>query len=173
MAMKKLIYLMAFLPVLAFGAQFGDIPANLTLTAGQAPRRNSGNTLFEGFVAVGTTDTQTITNKRIIPRIISISSSATPSINTDNADAVTITAQSVDITSMTSGLSGTPGNFDKLIIRIKNVDASPHSVTWGTSFASSQATLPTTIVAGKVTTVGLMWDSVKTKWVCLAVDQEP
>ncbi len=173
MAIKKLIYLAAFLPLVAFGAEFGDIPANLTLAATKSVRRNSGNSLFEAFTAAGTTDTQTITNKRITPRIISISSSATPSINTDNADAVTITAQSVDITSMTSGLSGTPGNFDKLIIRIKNVDASPHSVTWGASFASSQATLPTTIVAAKVTTVGLIWDSVKTKWICLAVDQEP
>ncbi len=173
MAMRKLIYSIVLLPTIAFGAQFGDIPASLTLTAGQAPRRNSGNSLFEGFVAVGTTDTQTLTNKRITSRITTITSSATPTINTDNADCITITSLVVDITSMTSGLSGTPVNFDKLIIRIKNSDASPHTVTWGSSFVSSQATLPTTIVAGKVTTVGLIWDSVKTKWVCLAVDQEP
>ncbi len=173
MAMKKLIYLAAFLPIVAFGAEFGDIPANLTLAATKSVRRNSGNSLFEAFTAASTTEVQTLTNKRITPRIITISSSATPSINTDNADCVTITGQTVNITSMTSGLSGTPGNFDKLIIRIVNADASPHSVTWGTSFASSQATLPTTIVSGKGTTVGLIWDSVKAKWICLAVDQEP
>jgi hypothetical protein len=73
---------------------------------------------------------------------------------------------------MTSGLSGTPTNFQKLLVRFKD-DGSPHAISWGTSFVSSQAALPTTTVSGKVTTVGLIWDSVKTKWVCLAVDQEP
>lgn len=109
---------------------------------------------------------------RIVPRVLSITSSATPSINTDRYDAVTITALATAITSMTSSLSGTPLNFQKLIIRFKD-DGSPHAITWGSSFVSSQATLPTTTVAGKVTTVGLMEDTVKAKWVCLAVDQEP
>ncbi len=172
MAMKKLIYILAFLPLISCGAQFGDIPANLTLTAGQAPRRNSGNTLFEGFVAVGTTDTQTLTNKRLIPRVTTITSSATPAINTDNADAVTITALAVAITSMTSSLTGTPTNFQHLLIRFKD-DGTGHAISWGASFASSQATLPTTTIANKVMRVGLEWDSVKSKWICLATDQEP
>ncbi len=171
MAMKKLI-LLILLPITAFGAQFGDIPANLTLTAGQAPRRNSGNSLFEGFVAVGTTDTQTLISKRITPRVTSITSSATPAINTDNADAVTITALAVAITSMTSSLTGTPTNFQHLLIRFKD-NGSPHAISWGASFESSQSTLPTTTVASKVTRVGLEWDSVKAKWICLATDQEP
>ncbi len=115
---------------------------------------------------------KTIFAARWISRITSITSSATPTINTDNCDAVTITAQAAAITSMTSGLSGTPNNFDKLIIRIKDLGG-PWAITWGTSFASSQSTLPTTTAAGKVTTVGLMWNSVKAKWICLATDQEP
>ncbi len=172
MAIKKLIYIAAFLPLVALGAEFGDIPANLTLAASKAVRRNSGNSLFEAFTAVGTTDVQTLTNKRIAPRIITITSSATPAINTDNADCVTITTLAVAITSMTSSLTGTPTNFDKLIIRFKD-DGSPHAISWGASFVSSQATLPTTTVGGKVTTVGLIYDSVKAKWVCLAIDQEP
>lgn len=115
---------------------------------------------------------KTIFAARWISRITSITSSGTPTINTDNCDAVTITALAENITSMTSGLTGTPNNFDKLIIRIKDLGG-PWSIAWGASFVSSQATLPVTTAAGKVTTVGLMRDTVKGKWVCLAVDQEP
>lgn len=121
---------------------------------------------------VGTTDTQTFTNKRNTPRITTITSSATPTINTDNCDCVTITALAAAITSMTTNLSGTPNNFDRLIIRFKD-DGTARGITWGASFASSQATLPTTTVINKVLTVGLIWDSVQTKWICLAVDQAP
>ncbi len=126
-----------------------------------------------GSISVNENHTNhTIFNARWISRITSITSSATPTINTDNCDAVTITAQAANITSMTSGLTGTPNNFDKLIIRIKDLGG-PWAITWGTSYASSQSTLPTTTAAGKVTTIGLMWNSVKAKWICLATDQEP
>jgi hypothetical protein len=123
-------------------------------------------------LAAYASDTVTFTNKRITPRITTIVSSATPAINTDNADAVTITALAAAITSMTSSLTGTPSDFDKLMIRIKD-DGTGRAITWGESFVSSAVTLPATTVAGKVTTVGLQYDSVKVKWICLAVDQEP
>lgn len=73
--------------------------------------------------------TVTLTNKRITPRITTITSSATPTINTDNCDAVTITALATNITSMTSSLSGTPNNFDKLIIRFKD-DGTARTISW-------------------------------------------
>lgn len=73
--------------------------------------------------------TATLTNKRITPRVTTITSSATPTINTDNCDAVTITALAAAITSMTTNLSGTPSNFDKLIIRIKD-NGTARAITW-------------------------------------------
>ena len=42
---------------------------------------------------------------RIKNRVTTITSNAEPTINTDNCDAVTITAQEEDITSMTTNLS--------------------------------------------------------------------
>lgn len=132
----------------------------------------SGVLSVEGVVIPSISSTNTFTNKRNTPRVTSISSSATPTINTDNCDAVTITALAANITSMTTNLSGTPNNFDTLIIRFKD-DGTARTITWGSSFASSQATLPTTTVISKVLTVGLQWDSVKSKWICLATDQEP
>jgi len=103
----------------------------------------------------------------IIPRITTITSSATPTINTDNCDAVTITAQAADITSMTTNLSGTPVNFQKLIIRIKD-DGTARAITWGAKFEAKGVSLPTTTVLSKVLTVGFIYDTVTSKWGCVA-----
>jgi hypothetical protein len=107
----------------------------------------------------------------IIPRITTITSSATPTINTDNCDAVTITALATAITSMTSGLSGTPVNFQKLIIRIKD-DGTARAISWGASFEAKGVSLPTTTVISKVLTVGFIYDTVTSKWGCVAASQE-
>ena len=103
----------------------------------------------------------------IIPRITTITSHATPTINTDNCDAVTITAQAADITSMTTNLSGTPVNFQKLIIRIKD-DGTARAISWGASFEAKGVSLPTTTVVSKVLTVGFIYDTVTSKWGCVA-----
>jgi hypothetical protein len=107
----------------------------------------------------------------VIPRITTITSSATPTINTDNCDAVTITALAAAITSMTSGLSGTPVNFQKLIIRIKD-DGTARAISWGASFEAKGVSLPTTTVISKVLTVGFIYDTVTSKWGCVAAAQE-
>lgn len=100
----------------------------------------------------------------------SVASSATPSINTDIYDEYDITALAANITSMTTNLSGTPKNGQKLIIRIKD-NGSTRTITWGSSFASSGvATLPTATAASKTHTIGLVYNSTTSKWVCLAAD---
>lgn len=121
--------------------------------------------------ALTTTSTSTVTNKRITARVYSTTSSATPAINTDNYDAVTITALATNITSMTTSLSGTPTNFQKLIIRIKD-DGTARSITWGTGFEAKGVALPTTTVISKVLTVGFIYDTVTSKWGCVASSQE-
>jgi len=115
--------------------------------------------------------TQTLTNKRINPRVGSVASSATPTINTDNYDAYKITALATNITSFTTNLSGTPVDFQKLTIRILD-NGTGRTVAWGTSFQAMGADLPTATTAGKVTTVGLVYDSVDSKWGCVAVSEE-
>lgn len=115
--------------------------------------------------------TATLTNKRNTPRVTTITSNANPTINTDNCDAVTITAQGVAIASMTTNLSGTPNNFDKLIIRIKD-DGTARAITWGASFVAEGVALPTTTTLSKVLTVGFIYDSVKAAWGCVAAVTE-
>jgi hypothetical protein len=131
----------------------------------------SANRSATDIGAVTPTSTDTLTNKRITKRVTTITSSATPTVNTDNCDAVTITAQAAAITSMTTNLSGTPTNFQQLVYRIKD-DGTPRAITWGASFIPLGVALPTTTVAGKVLTVGFMYDTVSAKWGCLAAAQE-
>ena len=106
-----------------------------------------------------------------ISRVTTITSSANPTINTDNCDAVTITALAEAITSMTTNLSGTPVNFQKLIIRIKD-NGVARAITWGAKFVAKGVSLPTTTVASKCLTVGFLYDTVAAVWGCVAKVQE-
>lgn len=120
---------------------------------------------------VGIATTQTLTNKRITPRVTSETSSATPTINTDNSDIHRITALAAAITSFTTNLSGTPTHGQKLIIEITD-NGTARAITWGASFASTTVTLPTTTVISKLLRVGFLWDSADSTWDCVAVSQE-
>ena len=108
---------------------------------------------------------------RVNPRTTTEASSATPTINTDNTDIHTITALATAITSMTTNLSGTPVNGQKLVIRILD-NGTARAITWGASFASRGATLPTTTVLSKYLYVGLIYNSTATVWDCVASIQE-
>lgn len=117
--------------------------------------------------AVSKTGTETLTNKRITRRVSTEASSATPTIDTDSYDMHSITALAAAITSMTTNLSGTPTNGQSLIIRIKD-DGTARAITWGASFEAKGVALPTTTVASKVLTVGFLYDTVTSKWGCVA-----
>jgi len=116
---------------------------------------------------VGTSDTQTLTNKRITSRTSTTTSSATPTINTDTTDQFGLTAQAVDITSFTTNLSGTPTDGQKLWIYI--VGTAARAITWGASFEASTVSLPTTTVSTNRLDVGFVWNTTTSKWRCVAV----
>ena len=118
------------------------------------------------LTVVGTATTQTMTNKRVTARIGSTTSSATPTINTDNVDIYKLTAQTVDITSFTTNLSGTPVDGDALIIEITGTAA--RAITWGASFEASTVALPTTTVTTAMLAVAFLWNTATSKWRCVA-----
>lgn len=126
---------------------------------------------------VGTSDTQTLTNKRVQPRVTTVTSSATPTFNTDTCDLLDITALATNITSMSASgdspagnMTGTPTNGQKLMVRIKD-NGTIRTITWGPKFQSSGvATLLATTVASKEHHVLLMYSAGVSKWVCIAVD---
>lgn len=115
---------------------------------------------------IGRATTDTLTNKRVSPRTGTTTSSATPTINTDNVDFYSLTAQAADITSFTTNLSGTPTEAQKLWIAITGTAA--RAITWGASFENGAVTLPTTTVTTQRLDVGFIWNTVTSKWRCMA-----
>jgi len=103
---------------------------------------------------------------RIKPRTGSTTSSATPTINTDDVEYYELTAQTADITSFTTNLSGTPVKGQNLWISITGTAA--RAITWGASFEASTVALPTTTVTTNRLDVGFKWNDVTSKWRCVA-----
>lgn len=126
---------------------------------------------IQGQINARITATQTVTlaNKRITPRVVSVTVSATPTINTDNGDFFEITGQNTAITSFTSNLSGTPTNGQTLWIAITD-NGTARAITWGASFeASGNIALPTTTVISTRLDVAFIWNTVTSKWRCVGV----
>ncbi len=147
----------------------GTVLAGLSTAA--ATVVTASHTVLEalGFLQKQITDlpsaTQTLTNKRVTPRVGSTTSSATPTINTDNVDIYKLTAQTVDITSFTTNLTGTPTDGQVLIIEITGTAA--RTIAWGASFEASTVALPTTTVTTAMLAVGFIYNSVTSKWRCM------
>lgn len=111
--------------------------------------------------------TATLTNKRITRRLTTTNApGATPTTNTDNVDIMNFTGLGTAITSMTTNLSGTPVDGDKLIIRFTD-DGTARGITWGASFASTTVTLPTTTVISTMLRVGFEYSG--STWKCVAL----
>ena len=118
---------------------------------------------------VGTTDIQTLTNKRITQRIVSITSTSTITPTSDTADQYEVTALAT--TATFASPSGTPTDGQKLSIRIKDSGAG-QTISWTTTTGGYRiigTTLPTSIAAGKIIYVGCVWNAVDTYWDVLAV----
>lgn len=118
---------------------------------------------------VGTSDTQTLTNKRINPRVLSQASTATLAINSDSYDQAVITAQAAALA--ISAPTGTPVNGQKITVRLKD-NGTARALTWTTTSGGWRiigTTLPTTTVASKVTYVGAIYNSDEVFWDVIAV----
>lgn len=142
-----------------------DLTADITSTLPIA-NGGTGATTLAGASIPTYTSTNTFTNKRVQPRVGSTTSSATPTINTDSYDIFRITALAVDITSMTSGLSGTPVHGEGFDLEITGTAA--RAITWGASYANGPAALPDTTVTTQTMYVHVRWDSGSSKWICMA-----
>jgi hypothetical protein len=118
---------------------------------------------------VGTTDTQTLTNKRIDPRsVVASATSGNLTINGDTTDLYEAEGLTGAVTFLQP--SGTPVDGQKLMIRIKD-DGTARGITWTTSAGAFRAigiTLPTTTVLSKVTYVGCVYNATDSFWDAVA-----
>jgi len=115
---------------------------------------------------VGTDATQTLTNKRIDPRVVSAASasSLTPSIATADIYAYTALAAGLTINAPT----GTPVDGNKLMFRLLD-NGTARALTWNATYTVIGVTLPTTTVANKTTYVGCIYNANNTRWDVIAV----
>ena len=114
--------------------------------------------------------TQTLTNKTITNRVLTFTTDATPEVDSDDYDVVTITAQDAAITDV--DMVGTAEtNFQKIIFRIKD-NGTARAITWGSDFEDAGVALPTTTVISKLLSVGFIYNTVTAKWGCVAVANE-
>ena len=93
--------------------------------------------------------------------------SATPSVNTDLYNNVEITGQSAAITSLSSGLSGTPTAGSTLTWNI--TATTTIAITAGASYNNTTISSPTTTVGTAKIRFGSIWNTVTSKWDVVAV----
>lgn len=118
---------------------------------------------------VGTSDTQTLTDKRVTPRIGTVADTATitPAGDTSDQYSVTALAQAATV----AAPSGTPTDGQKLVLRIKD-NGVARALTWTTSSGAYRAVgvlLPSTTLAGKVMYVGCIYNSQDSFWDVVSV----
>lgn len=114
---------------------------------------------------VGTSDIQTLTNKRLTKRISTITSSSTPTPDVSALDELHITALAG---TATFGIpTGTPQNSDKILFIIAD-DGTARTLIWNAIYREGVASLPATTEVGKTTYVGVRYNAAAAKWDVLA-----
>ena len=103
------------------------------------------------------------------PRVSASATATTLTINADSFDCISVTALA---SALTLTWSGTPVDFQGMIIRLKDNGTARALTFTGTKFEAKGTALPTTTVAGKVLTVAFLYDSVTSKFGCVGAQQE-
>jgi hypothetical protein len=132
-------------------------------------RSSAGVLAVEGVVIPSISSTNTLTNKRITKREQTTASTTTLTITSDSVDITTVTAQAAGLT--IAAPTGTPTQGQSLLIRIKD-NGTARALTWNAIWKPIGVTLPTTTVISKLTYVGAVYNSTSSQWDVLAVGQE-
>lgn len=139
-----------------------------TQTARDSSTKAASTAYVDGAIVAERTATVSVTNKQWKPRSTTTTTvSATPSINTDNLDEYIVTAQTTNITSMTTNLTGTPYAGQIWVFEVA-CSSGTLTLAWGSSFENGPVAalaLPTVITTTKQGIV-LKWNASTSKWRC-------
>jgi hypothetical protein len=100
-------------------------------------------------------------------RVLALGSGATPSVNSDNFDVVVITGLAVNITSMTTNLTGTPTSEQPL--RFAITGTASRTISWGSKFENGAVPLPATTTSTQRLDVAFFYNNATSKFRCMAV----
>jgi hypothetical protein len=144
----------------------GTLAITLSGTALPIANGGTGATTLAGASIATYTGTETLTNKRIDPRVTSAASasSLTPDISASDIYAYTALAAGLTINAPT----GTPLDGDKLIFRLLD-NGTSRALTWNATYTVIGVTLPTTTTISKTTYVGCIYNANNTRWDVIAV----
>jgi hypothetical protein len=121
---------------------------------------------------VNRTSTDTLTNKRVTPRVVSLPDNTQFTLSTDNADMNTmVNTQPLNMQLTANAPTGTPTDGQRILFRIKSTNRQNYA--WNTIFRGSTNTspLPTTTTGGGLTDyIGFIYNAADNKWDCIAVD---
>ena len=144
----------------------GTLAITLSGTALPIANGGTGATSLAGASIATYTGTETLTNKRIDPRVTSAASasSLTPDISASDVYAYTALAAGLTINAPT----GTPLDGDKLIFRLLD-NGTSRALTWNATYTVIGVTLPTATTISKTTYVGCIYNANNTRWDVIAV----
>ena len=144
----------------------GTLAITLSGTALPIANGGTGATTLAGASIATYSGTETLTNKRIDPRVTSAASasSLTPDISASDVYAYTALAAGLTINAPT----GTPLDGDKLIFRLLD-NGTSRALTWNATYTVIGVTLPTATTISKTTYVGCIYNSNNTRWDVIAV----
>ena len=165
----------------AAGLTAGNVTTNANLTGHVTSVGNAAvlgaftlaqlNTAVSDADVVTLAGTETLTNKRIKPRVVDAASYTTDtgtSLDVSTCDLFVITAQAGALLFNSPG--GTPVQGQKLMIRIKD-NATARALTWNAVFRAMGTALPSTTVLSKTLYLGFIYNSTDTKWDLVASAQ--
>jgi len=144
----------------------GTLAITLSGTALPIANGGTGATTLAGASIATYSGTETLTNKRIDPRVTSAASasSLTPDISASDVYAYTALAAGLTINAPT----GTPLDGDKLIFRLLD-NGTSRALTWNATYTVIGVTLPTATTISKTTYVGCIYNANNTRWDVIAV----
>jgi hypothetical protein len=144
----------------------GTLAITLSGTALPVANGGTGATTLAGASIATYSGTETLTNKRIDPRVTSAASasSLTPDISASDVYAYTALAAGLTINAPT----GTPLDGDKLMFRLLD-NGTSRALTWNATYTVIGVTLPTATTISKTTYVGCIYNANNTRWDVIAV----
>lgn len=106
---------------------------------------------------------------KLVPRIGTTASSATPTPDADAHDQYNVTALAAGATF--GAPAGTPTDGQKLVIRVKD-NGTARALAFNAAYRAIGVTLPATTVVSKLLYLGMRYNAADSKWDVLSVAQE-